>query len=85
MAPPRRGPGGAKSVRATTEFEILQKRVCKKKHAKIKEPYSMVDPRTQTEAVPEGAKSHRAIGLFEFFDHVLAAQLPTGSIITSVA
>ena len=34
LGPPRRGPGEGKSCRATTEFEILQKRVFKKETSK---------------------------------------------------
>ena len=43
------------------------------------------DPGRQTEAVLARAKSGRTLEQNVFFDHVLAAQLPTGSIDTSVA
>ena len=45
----------------------------------------MADPRCQTEAVPERAKIHLPYSLFEIFDRILAAQVPRGSILTSVA
>ena len=77
MGPPRRGPGGAKSVRATTEFENLQKRVCKKKTSFFENRRGTADPGCQTEAVPERAKSYRATTEFENFTHILAAQMPT--------
>ena len=43
------------------------------------------DPRCQKEAVPERAKIHLPLGLFDFFIHIFAAQIPTGSTVTSVA
>ena len=77
LGPPRRGPGEAKSCRATTEFEKLQKHVCKKKTSFFEIYNSTADPRCQTETVPEGGKSCRATTEFENFIHVLAAHLPT--------
>ena len=58
---PRRGPGGAKSVRATTEFEISKKHVFKKITLFFEICDTTVDTRCQTETVPERAKSHRTI------------------------
>ena len=78
-------PGRGQIDRASGRFEFLIDNVLKKKTLKNKEPRGTADPRTQTEAVPERAQIHRASGRFEIFDHVLAAQVPTGSIVTSVA
>ena len=43
------------------------------------------DSRTRAETVPERGKSFRALTILKNFDDVLAAQVPPGSILTSVA
>ena len=66
-------------------FAFLMKRDFFKTHAQIKEAYTPVDPRTRARALPERGKIHLSLYLFCFLNHFLAAQVPTGSIITSVA
>ena len=77
--------GAGKSHRTISLFEILQKRVFKKITSFFDSHNATADPGCQNGTVPERAKSHRTISLFEIFTHVLAAQVPRGSIVTSVA
>ena len=78
-------PDGAKIHLPLGLFKISSKRGCEKKHAKIKERHTHADPRPRDAGDPERAKIYLPLGLFEIFDDVLAAQVPRGSVFTSVA
>ena len=55
-----------------------------KKHAKIEEHRDTANSCCQKGTVPETAEIHPAMGRFDFFDLVLAAQVPTGPDHTTV-
>ena len=66
-------------------FAILTKSDFFFQHAFFDSPNGTADPGCQTETAPERGKIHLPLGFFENFKDVLAAQVPPGSIVTSVA
>ena len=78
-------PEEGQSHRTVKILAILQKNVFQKKTSKNENPNGTADPRCQNATLPEEGKSHRTVRIFENFNRVLAAHLPTPVIFTSVA
>ena len=76
---------GAKSTYPSASLQFWRRANFFFQHAFFDSPNGTADPGTQTETVPRRGKIHLPLGLFENVKDVLAAQVPSGSIVTSVA